>query len=42
MIDQRPELIVRCRGAADIITAVNFAREHGAALLDDRRAPPVV
>jgi FAD/FMN-containing dehydrogenase len=29
MIDKRPALIVRCRGAADVITAVNFAREHG-------------
>jgi FAD/FMN-containing dehydrogenase len=29
MIDRRPALIVRCRGAADVITAVNFAREHG-------------
>src|SRR5688500_12701993 len=28
MIDKRPALIVRCRGAADVITAVNFAREH--------------
>ena len=29
MIDKRPALIVRCRGAADVVTAVNFAREHG-------------
>lgn len=29
MIDKRPALIVRCRGAADVITAVNFALEHG-------------
>ncbi|WP_277552432.1 FAD-binding oxidoreductase [Halobaculum limi] len=28
MIDKRPALIVRCRGAADVIAAVNFAREH--------------
>ena len=28
MIDKRPALIVRCRGAADVVTAVNFAREH--------------
>lgn len=29
MIDKRPALIVRPRGAADIIDAVNLAREHG-------------
>jgi FAD/FMN-containing dehydrogenase len=29
MIDRRPSLIVRCRGVADVIAAVNFAREHG-------------
>jgi FAD/FMN-containing dehydrogenase len=28
MIDKRPALIVRCRGAADVISAVNFARGH--------------
>jgi FAD/FMN-containing dehydrogenase len=28
MIDRRPGLIVRCAGAADIITAVRFAREN--------------
>jgi len=28
MIDRRPGLIVRCAGAADVIDAVNFAREH--------------
>ena len=28
MIDKRPEVIVRPRGAADVITAVKFAREH--------------
>jgi FAD/FMN-containing dehydrogenase len=28
MIDRKPALIVRCRGAADVIAAVNFAREN--------------
>ncbi len=28
MIDRRPALIVRCQGAADVMHAVNFAREH--------------
>jgi len=28
MIDRRPSLIVRCRGVADVIAAVNFARDH--------------
>ena len=29
MIDRRPGAIVRCAGAADVICAVNLAREHG-------------
>lgn len=29
MIDKRPAIIVRCAGAADVRTAVNFAREQG-------------
>jgi FAD/FMN-containing dehydrogenase len=29
MIDRRPALIVRCLGVADVVTCVNFAREHG-------------
>jgi FAD/FMN-containing dehydrogenase len=29
MIDKRPGLIVRCRGTADVIQCVDFAREHG-------------
>ncbi len=29
MIDHHPALIVRARGAADVIATVNFAREHG-------------
>jgi FAD/FMN-containing dehydrogenase len=29
MIDRRPSLIVPCRGVADVIAAVNFARDHG-------------
>lgn len=28
MIDKRPALIARCAGAADVIRAVDFAREH--------------
>jgi FAD/FMN-containing dehydrogenase len=28
MIDRRPALIARCRGAADVISAVRFARNH--------------
>ncbi|MGH2501686.1 MAG: FAD-binding oxidoreductase [Ktedonobacterales bacterium] len=28
MIDRRPRLIVRCLDVADVISAVNFAREH--------------
>ncbi len=28
MIDKRPALIARCHGVADVIAAVNFAREH--------------
>lgn len=29
MIDKRPALIVRCSGAADVIAAVTFIRDHG-------------
>jgi FAD/FMN-containing dehydrogenase len=28
MMDKRPSLIVRCTGVADVIAAVNFARDH--------------
>src|SRR3989337_2039697 len=28
MIDRRPRLIARCANVADVITAVNFAREN--------------
>ena len=28
MIDRRPAIIVRCLGAADVITCVNYAREQ--------------
>jgi FAD/FMN-containing dehydrogenase len=29
MIDRRPGLAVRCAGAADVVRAIRFAREHG-------------
>lgn len=29
MVDRRPALIVRCRGTADVVAAVDHAREHG-------------
>lgn len=29
MIDRRPGLIIRCRGAADVVCAVRFARDNG-------------
>ena len=29
LIDRRPALIVQCTGAADVVDAVNFAREQG-------------
>lgn len=29
MVDKRPALIARCAGTADVVAAVNFAREHG-------------
>ena len=29
MVDRRPALIARCAGVADVIAAVNFARENG-------------
>lgn len=29
MIDKRPGLIVRCAGAADVLHAIRFARDHG-------------
>ncbi len=32
LIDRRPELIVQCTGAADVVDAVNFAREQNVLL----------
>src|SRR5881275_1640055 len=29
MIDKRPAAIARCRDAADVVSCVRFAREHG-------------
>src|SRR5499427_10879241 len=29
MIDKRPAAIVRCRDAADVVSCVRFARQHG-------------
>jgi FAD/FMN-containing dehydrogenase len=29
LIDRRPALIIRCNGAADVVAAVNFARDRG-------------
>src|SRR5688572_13043139 len=29
LIDRRPALIVQCSGVADVIAAVNFARDNG-------------
>src|SRR5262245_52848635 len=29
LIDRCPALIVKCTGAADVVDAVDFAREHG-------------
>jgi FAD/FMN-containing dehydrogenase len=28
MVDRHPALIVRCAGVADVVTSVNFAKEH--------------
>ena len=28
MIDRRPALVARCQGAADVMAAVNFVRDH--------------
>jgi len=32
MIDKRPAIIARCAGTADVVEAVNFARENGLAI----------
>ena len=38
LIDRRPALIVQCSGAADVVDAVNFAREQGLVLSKIGRA----
>ena len=37
MIDRRPRLIARCADVADVITAVNFAREQRLLVSHPRR-----
>src|SRR5262245_24450908 len=32
MIDRRPDAIIRCSGAADVMQTVRFARDHGIAV----------
>ena len=39
MIDKRPALIARCANVADVIAAVNFARDHEPARRHPRRRP---
>ena len=41
MIDRRPGLISRCQNVADVIAAVNFAREHDADLAAHRLDDPL-
>ena len=39
MIDRRPGLIAQCADVADVMTAVNFAREQKLLVVDSRRWP---
>ena len=39
MIDRRPALIARCADVADVIAAVNFARDSKLLVVDSRRRP---
>jgi hypothetical protein len=39
LIDKRPSLIARCRNTADVVDAVNLAREHSPGGSRPRRRP---
>ena len=36
MIDRRPALVARCQGAADVMAAVNFVRDHDVLVFGER------
>jgi hypothetical protein len=39
LVDKRPALIARCRGAADVVDAVNLTRKLGLEVAAARRQP---